>query len=329
MDANPATDSGLAQEGPVGSSDSPLALSSSALRSDPFQDDPHRRIRLVAAACLIPLIFVIDIVTPANIEFKSLYVLVLIVAGGGVDGRGVWPWTLACLAASVATFAVQVDPAQDVATDCRFAIAIGMILCTALLVAQQSSAMALVRRQSRALDVAATAVLLRSTDGEILLWNRAAEELYGWSRREAVGQNADRLLASRFPEPLENIRAQLTAQGTWEGEIEYRHHDGSTVTVFSNWTFQSDERGKSPMIVETDVEARIRKAAELLRLSELRYRTIFDSLAVAVLEHDFQQVKAAFDVLRAQGVSDIRAYLADDPAFVRDLQKAVRITGAN
>ncbi len=297
--------------------------------SDAKKDAARQRLRLIVATLLIPSICVIDIVTPPDIEFKSLYVLVLIVAGGGIDGRGIWPWTIACLIASVGTFALQVNPAQDVPADARFAIALLTILCTAFLVAQQSAAMALVRRQSRALDVAATAVLIRSMDGEILLWNRAAEELFGWSRREAVGQNADRLLTSRFPEPLEAIHTQLGAKGTWEGEIEYRHLDGSSVTVFSNWTLQDDTRSQAPMIVETDSDARIRRAAELLRLSEQRYRTIFDSLAVAVLEHDFLPVIAAIDQLHADGVTDVRAYLADHPDFICDMRKKVRITGAN
>ncbi len=297
--------------------------------SDWKRDAARQRARLIAASLLIPLIFVVDIVTPTDIEFKSLYVLVLIVAGGGINGRGIWPWTVACLLASVGTFALQNHPMVDVAGDARFAIALLTIACTAFLIAQQSSAMALVRRQSRALDVAATAVLLRSNEGEILLWNRAAEELYGWSRRDAVGQNVDRLLASSYPEALETIRARLMAQGTWEGEIEYRRRDGSRVTVFSNWTLQNDEHGQATMIVETDIDARITRAAELLRLSELRYRTIFDSLAVAVLEHDFKHVKAAIEGLRSDGVADVRRYLADNPVFVRDLRKKVRITDAN
>ena len=314
---------------PSSPSGSVLQAAASPPEVDGMKDLARQRMRLIAATCLIVLILAVDLSTPSDIEFKTFYVLVLIVAGGGLNGRSIWPWTAACLIASVGTFAVQVNPLQDVPADARFVIAIVTQLLATVLVAQQSTAMAIVQRQSRALDVAATAVLLRGLDGEILLWNRAAEELYGWSRREAVGQNADRLLASRFPELLESIQAQLVAQGTWEGEIEHRRRDGSTVTVFSNWALQIDERSRAPMIVETDIDARITRAADLLRLSELRYRTIFDLLAVAVLEHDFKQVKAAIEQLRADGVADVRRYLADHPAFVRDMRQKVRITGAN
>ena len=327
MDTNPIPASGDEPLGPPGSA---LTLPASARgRFDPFQDERRRRIRLIAAACLGVAIFLVDTLTPADIEFAGLYVIVLILAGRGIEGRRIWIWTAACLLGSMTSFVLLVDPITDSPAVVRLAIAVVAILCTAVLIAQQSTAATIMRRQSRALDVAGTAILLRSRSGEILLWNRAAEELYGWTRDEAVGRNADSLLASLLPEALDAIHAQLETRGLWEGEIQHRHRNGHGVTVLSRWTLQSDEGGRAPMIVETDVDAHIQRAAELLRLSELRYRTIFDSLAVAVLEHDFRAATVAFDMLRAQGVPDIRAYLAENPAFVRDLQKAVRITGAN
>ena len=292
-------------------------------------DDASRRARLIGAGCLGVLIFLVDTFTPANIEFAGLYVLVLIIAGRGAEGRHIWLWAIGCLVASTASFLILVDPAADPAAIARFAIAVASILCTALLISQQSNAMAIVRRQSRALDVAGTAILLRDCDGGIKLWNRAAEELYGWSQHEAVGQNADRLLASKLPEPWEAIRARLNESGMWEGEIENRHRDGHSITVLSRWTVQREERRGGQMIVEADVDAHIQKAAEMLRLSELRYRTIFDRIAVGVLEYDFRQVKRALDALKADGVTDVAAHLAADRDFVCKARRTVQITGAN
>jgi PAS domain S-box-containing protein len=292
-------------------------------------EEARMRIRLAGAALLALAIFLIDTFTPASIQFASLYVLVLLLVGRGADGRAIWFWTGGCLAAAGTTFLLLIDPFADGSADARFAIAVTTIICTAFLISQQSAAMAMVRRQSRALDVAGTAVLLRDAGGEILLWNRAAEELYGWSRREAVGQNADRLLASRLPESMEVIRASLRDRGMWEGEIEHQHRDGRAVTVLSRWTLQPGEGGMPAMIVETDVDAHIQRAAELLRQSELRYRTIFDSLAVAVLEYDFRRARSVLEAMPGQGIHDIRRHLADHPEEVREMARQVRITGAN
>lgn len=66
-----------------------------------------------------------------------------------------------------------------------------------------------------------------------------------------------------------------------------------------------------------------------LKESEHRYRTIFETLAIAIWENDFRQVKAELDKLHERGIVDIRLYLADHPDFVVNMRKAVRITDVN
>lgn len=63
--------------------------------------------------------------------------------------------------------------------------------------------------------------------------------------------------------------------------------------------------------------------------SERRYRSIFNSLAVAIWEHDFRPVQAAIDAVRAGGVQDLRRYIAENPQFVTDVRRMVRITDVN
>ncbi len=65
------------------------------------------------------------------------------------------------------------------------------------------------------------------------------------------------------------------------------------------------------------------------RAADLRYRTIFNTLAIAIWEHDFRDVKQAIDDLRTSGVSDLRGYLTEHPEFVIHLRQLVRITDAN
>ena len=66
-----------------------------------------------------------------------------------------------------------------------------------------------------------------------------------------------------------------------------------------------------------------------LRESEKRYRYIFDSTGVAILEEDLSDVKATIDELRAGGVRDFRAYFAAHPEFVRHAARSVRIVDVN
>ena len=288
-----------------------------------------RTLRQVSAASLALGIFLADIFTPSDINFSALYVPVLLIAGSAAGRGRLWLWTAACLLLSTLAFFVGTEPGRDVSGDARFAIGITAIGCAALLISRQSKALATVWRQSQALDVAGSAILLRDHTGRIVLWNHAAEELYGWSPAEAIGQDAQALLDYRLPEALDAIMARFEQNGIWEGEVGHRRKNGGYVTVLSRWTYQREEGGLLPLIVEANVDAHAQRAAEALRLSELRYRTIFDTLAVAICEYDFQPAAAALAELRANGVSDLAGHLAAHPALLGALRRAVRITDAN
>lgn len=63
--------------------------------------------------------------------------------------------------------------------------------------------------------------------------------------------------------------------------------------------------------------------------SDRRHRIMFDTLAVAIWEHDFTVVVEELKRLRERGVSDIRRYIAEHPDFVIDMRRSVRITDVN
>jgi len=72
-----------------------------------------------------------------------------------------------------------------------------------------------------------------------------------------------------------------------------------------------------------------KRAQEELRESETRYRHIFQSAGVSILEEDFSQVKIAIDDLKARGVQDFRQYLAAHPEFVEQAISMVKILDVN
>ncbi|MGO7501234.1 hybrid sensor histidine kinase/response regulator, partial [Rhizobium ruizarguesonis] len=59
--------------------------------------------------------------------------------------------------------------------------------------------------------------------------------MYGWAREEAVGEKVHELLATHFPEPVENIREQLKSRGLWQGETTHRHKSGHDIHVASRF----------------------------------------------------------------------------------------------
>src|SRR5436190_7063173 len=86
-----------------------------------------------------------------------------------------------------------------------------------------------IREQAALLEVAQEAILVRELGGTIIFWNRAAEQLYGWAREEAVGNDTRAILATHFPRPFGELLSELRDTGRWEGELVHRRRNGSRI----------------------------------------------------------------------------------------------------
>ena len=118
------------------------------------------------------------------------------------------------------------------------------------------------RERANLLDLTHDTVFVRDINDVITFWNRGAEELYGWTRDEAVGQVSHHLMQTIFTAPLEEIMVELNSTGRWEGELIHTRRDGTQVVVMSRWARQSDERGKPITVLETNNDVTERKRAE-------------------------------------------------------------------
>jgi two-component system CheB/CheR fusion protein len=132
------------------------------------------------------------------------------------------------------------------------------------------------REQAQLLEMAP--LLARSPKDRIVLWSRGAEEMYGFSAEEAIGQTAHILLNTQTPEPLPKIQAKLQSQGHWEGEVTHRCKDGRVLHVATQWVVQLDANKRIRTILEVNTDVSERKAAEkALAESEEFNRTVLES----------------------------------------------------
>ncbi|MFM0206559.1 PAS domain S-box protein [Paraburkholderia sediminicola] len=128
------------------------------------------------------------------------------------------------------------------------------------------------REQARLLDLAHDTVFVRDMNDVITYWNRGAEELYGWKKREAIGKTSHHLLQTRFPAPLDEINETLLCSGSWEGELVHTKRNGVNVMVESRWSLQQAESGRPLAILETNNDMTERKRAEdALRRNQAQY----------------------------------------------------------
>ena len=133
--------------------------------------------------------------------------------------------------------------------------------------------------KARLLDLSHDAIIVRDMDGHIVYWNHGAEELYGWSRDEALGQISNVLLQTVFPIPVEQMTEELYRTDRWTGELLHTKCDGQRITVLARKTLDRDHLGNPVAVLEniSDITER-KQAEEAVRAAGERFRFMAESM---------------------------------------------------
>ena len=70
------------------------------------------------------------------------------------------------------------------------------------------------------------------------------------------------------------------------------------------------------MLKKVEDNSNLKRTEEALRESEVRYRQLFQSAPIALIEWDVSRLKAHLEALRASGVTDFKEYLISHPQHV-------------
>jgi PAS domain S-box-containing protein len=146
--------------------------------------------------------------------------------------------------------------------------------------------------QARLLDLSTDAIIVRDLQGTIQFWNRGAEELYGWSQSQALGERKHQLLQTEFSEPLEQIMDRLHRDGRWAGELVQRRRDGGRIHVSTRWVLDQGMAGSLPRVLITDNDITLTKQAEELMRSEAKRLDALVAQRTARLQETIGELEA-------------------------------------
>lgn len=147
-------------------------------------------------------------------------------------------------------------------------------------------------------------VIANVEDGRIALWNRGAEEIFGWTSAEAEGQPLEFIIPPRFRERHRAGMARYRATG--HGAFIDHHatltlpgllKDGEEVELEMVLSPMADEAGRPFVLaILRDVTERARRDAQLLEANEALRHANEDLRAFAfVVSHDLKEPMRAIE----------------------------------
>jgi two-component system CheB/CheR fusion protein len=137
------------------------------------------------------------------------------------------------------------------------------------------------KQLKRLVEMSREPILVWDFEAGIVDWNRGCEELYGYSRPEAVGKRSETLLATTVSDStMQQVKERLVADGHWFGQLRQRAKDGTLLIVEARLDLEVVDGQR--LVLESSRDVTQREAMQMrqqLLLGELTHR-VKNTLAV-------------------------------------------------
>ncbi len=121
-------------------------------------------------------------------------------------------------------------------------------------------------QKSQLIELSHEPIFTWTVESGIIEWNRGCEQLYGFTKTEAVNRQSHELLSTVFPESLDDIMRKVRLSGEWTGELLQRTKDHREVIVESQWSCL-DQDGRR-IVLETNRDITERKKVETVLINK-------------------------------------------------------------
>jgi diguanylate cyclase (GGDEF)-like protein/PAS domain S-box-containing protein len=120
-----------------------------------------------------------------------------------------------------------------------------------------------IRFQAHLLAAAGHPIIAVDLNRVVIYWNKAAEEMYGWSAAEAVGhKSVDLVTRAEGPTQAKTIVQAMLRGESWSGEYETKRRDGSNVSVSVTNTPVFDRDGRLVAVIGVSVDVTERRSEQ-------------------------------------------------------------------
>lgn len=154
--------------------------------------------------------------------------------------------------------------------------------------------------------------------------NRETVRMFGAESKEHLLANIERILRDGM---AHHFQAELSAlwrgASNWSGEGVNYALDGSALDILLHWRILPGHETTWDRVLVTIENITDRKRAEQ------RLHHLFDASPISLWEEDYRGIKAFFDKLRSEGVTDLAAYLDAHPEMVEQCMGLIRVLDVN
>ncbi len=146
------------------------------------------------------------------------------------------------------------------------------------------------REQNEILSNSHDAVMIVDLENKITLWNRAAEEVFGWPAAEVTGRPPEEVLGIDELGVVPTLRQAVASAGFWNGEVRAQTRDGRKLTLDFRITLVRDEAGRPRARLSLIADITEKKLLEEKFLHSQRLESI--GMLAAGIAHDLNNVLA-------------------------------------